>query len=193
MEAPSHSIISQCMKLFPLTKQVFVAILCEDMITSRRVYAFALAGVALWCLLILLAPLMRLAGLPTIASLLYGSFSHVCHQFGDRSFFLGAEPLGVCIRCTAVYYGFLISMLFFPFAKGFDRPAVPSRCFLALALAPMAVDVLLSFFGIHPSTAVTRLMTGLLAGATLPFYILPPLFEAFVQLRPFQGGSLHAG
>lgn len=49
-------------------------------------------------------------------------------------------------------------------------------------LAPMAIDVALDTFGIHSSSSLTRLVTGTLAGAIGPFYILPALVEAVEQL-----------
>ena len=59
---------------------------------------------AVWCVAILAAPLLR--SLP-----LYGFFSILCHQLPDRSWHLNGEPLGVCIRCTAISFGFLFGLL----------------------------------------------------------------------------------
>jgi len=161
--------------------------------TSRKIYACSLAGVAFWCALILLAPVAQQSDLfAPLSAVLYNVFSHVCHQFGDRTFLLGSEPLAVCIRCTAIYAGFLIGLVAFPFLKRLDRPTVPSRTLLILALAPMALDVVLASLGIHSSTVATRLVTGFLTGVVLPFYFLPPLFEAFLQFTLFRGDFFHA-
>jgi len=159
--------------------------------TSRRIYVFCLLVVALWCSLILLAPLSKLAGFPSaITSVLYGSFAHVCHQFPDRTLFLGREPLGVCARCTAIYFSFLVSMVFLLF-RNLQRGIVPPRWVLLIAAVPMAVDVALSVAGIHTSTTETRLVTGILAGGVLPFYILPPFLEAVRQLTVHRGDAVH--
>ncbi len=160
--------------------------------TTRRVYVFSLSAVALWCGFIVLTPVSRLLGFPTdLTAAFYKVFSHVCHQLPDRSLFLGAEPLGVCARCTAVYFGFLASMVVLPSAKPAGS-GTPARWVLVAALAPMALDVALSVTGIHASTIFTRLLTGLVAGATLPFFVLPPFFEAIQQFKAHRGDPVHA-
>lgn len=164
------------------------------MSSSRTVYFFFLAGVVFWCVLIPIAPVAKQSGLFTpLSTLLYDVFSHVCHQFKDRSFSIGSEPFAVCIRCTAIYFGFLFGLALFPFIKGLNRPTVPSRALFILALAPMAVDVLLAFLDIHASTAATRIATGSLAGLILPFFSFPPLFDALCQFRLIPGDNSHAG
>jgi len=160
--------------------------------TSRRVYVFSLIAVALWCGLILVAPASKLAGFPSqVSSILYTAFSHVCHQFPDRTLFLGSEPLGVCARCTGIYFSFLASMILLPFPGGL-REKVPPRAILLIALSPMAIDVFLSISGIHFSTMGTRLLTGILAGGVLPFFVLPPFLDAIRQLMVHRGDSLNA-
>ncbi len=174
-----------------LTNRAFVAILPTPMDTTRRVYVFCLLAVALWCSLILLAPVSKLAGFPPeIASALYGTFSRVCHQIPDRTLHLGTEPLGVCTRCTAVYFGFLASMVFLLFRK-LQTGTMRTRWILLIAAAPMAIDVALSVSGIHASTTETRLITGILAGGVLPFYVIPPFLEAVRRLRVHHGDPLH--
>ena len=160
--------------------------------TTRTVYVFSLSAVALWCSLILLAPASKLLGFPLeVSSAFYGLFSYVCHQFPERSLFLDAEPLGVCARCTAIYFSFLASMIVFPFLKGFQR-GIPSRLILVIFMVPMVVDVVFSLAGIHASSLETRVLTGILAGSVLPFFILPPFFEAIQQLKAHRGAPLSA-
>jgi hypothetical protein len=75
------------------------------------------------------------------------------------------------------------------------------RSILLWSLLPMVVDVVLDETTIHPSTAVTRLVTGLLFGTIIPFYIIPSAQEAVQEIvsssRFFSSsvakkGSLHA-
>lgn len=160
--------------------------------TSRRIYASSLALVALWCMLILGAPLSALAGFPSfVPAVLYEAFSHVCHQFPDRTMHLGSEPLGVCIRCTALYFSFLASMLVTFFFTKREKQTLP-RWALFAAAVPMVADVALAMAGIHASTTMTRLFTGIILGGVLPFYILPPFLTAVRQLMLYRGDSLNA-
>lgn len=160
--------------------------------TIRTVYVFSLSTVALWCSLILLAPVSRLLGFSLeVSSAFYSLFSYVCHQFPERSVFLEAEPLGVCARCTAIYFSFFASMIAFPVLKGFQR-WIPPRWILVISLAPMAVDVIFSLAGIHASSMETRVLTGILAGSVFPFFVLPPFFEAIQQMKGHRGDSLSA-
>jgi hypothetical protein len=69
-----------------------------------QTHTVLLAGSAFWCLSILAAP----AG---SFSAVYDFFHQICHQDPARSWeFLGA-PLPVCIRCTAIYFGFFVALL----------------------------------------------------------------------------------
>lgn len=63
-----------------------------------------LAATAVWCLVILAAPVGSLATV-------YEFFSVICHQDPARSWYLRGQPLPVCIRCASIYFGFLASLL----------------------------------------------------------------------------------
>lgn len=71
---------------------------------SRHIPLLLLAGTAAWCLLIVAAPLIPS---PSI----YLFFSTVCHQIPDRSWHWLGRPFAVCIRCAAIYFGFLAALL----------------------------------------------------------------------------------
>ena len=146
---------------------------------SRSMYGILLSLVALWCLSIVGAPLARIAGAPAvIPDFLYAMFSRVCHQFPDRTFHLAGEPFGVCIRCSAIYFGFLAMLVAYPFVWSIGETAVPPRWILIAGLAPMAIDVVLNFFGFHASSVLTRVISGSIAGMILPFFVVPPLLDA---------------
>jgi hypothetical protein len=67
--------------------------------TVAAVLSVLLAGV-------LLAPVLaKNAGVASVA--LYAAFSWVCHQRPQRTWRIGALPLGVCVRCLGVYLGAL--------------------------------------------------------------------------------------
>jgi len=69
----------------------------------NKTYAALLAGATLWCLSIVVAPML---GLPWV----YVFFSRICHQDPSRSWHLAGEPFAVCIRCTSIYFAFTASL-----------------------------------------------------------------------------------
>ena len=161
---------------------------------NKRVYTILVLLTAIWCTGILLAPALQVDH-PMASSILYSAYSPVCHQIDGHCFhFLGAK-WGVCIRCSAIYLSFFVSLLFYPLFRRLSSPSYPGRWWIALAVVPMILDVLLTFTGIHSSTALTRTITGMFFGSVLPFYILPPLLEGVAQLRgqfTARGGLFYA-
>ena len=132
---------------------------------------------------------------------LYQPFHTICHQLPDRSFRILGEPLAVCIRCSAIYFGFLISTILYLPAASLRFSLSENRAVLFSSIVPMIVDVVLDTMGIHESTAVTRLITGSVFGLVVPFYLIPVAQDAVQELlatsRFFTPsdttkGSLHA-
>ena len=72
---------------------------------NKRTDAALLAISTLWCLSLIAAPLV---GLPWV----YAFFSKICHQDPARSWYVGGQPLPVCIRCTSIYFAFAASLWF---------------------------------------------------------------------------------
>ncbi|MBM4160792.1 MAG: DUF2085 domain-containing protein [Ignavibacteria bacterium] len=151
------------------------------MITPKRIYLAFLALVTLWCAGILLAPLLKSAGL-SLSSFLYSFYSSVCHQVDGRSIHVAGHKLGVCARCASLYLGFLVALLIYPFLRSLRAQQVPGRHWFLVGVAPMIIDVLLNFTGLHASTIATRTASGFIFGSFLPFYLLPPLLEAVAQV-----------
>jgi uncharacterized membrane protein len=161
---------------------------------NKRVYTILVLLTAVWCTGILLAPALQ-ADHPLVSSILYSAYSPICHQIDSHCFHLFGAKWGVCIRCSAIYFSFFLSLLFYPLFRRLSSPTFPGRWWIALVLAPMILDVLLNLTGLHPSTPLTRLVTGMLFGSVLPFYILPPLLEGVAQLRSqfsARGGLFYA-
>lgn len=152
--------------------------------SSRRIYLVFLILVVVWCSLILAAPLLQSFSETTqpVASVVYRFFSRICHQLDERSFLLAGEKWAVCIRCSAIYFAFLIGLCCYPFFKRFDNRAIPSLSWLVAATVPMLIDVGFSVMGIHESTSATRLITGAVFGVVLPLFILPLLVDAITKL-----------
>jgi uncharacterized membrane protein len=173
------------------------------MSTSSKTYLVILAGSIAWCTAIVIPPVfLSLGGVWQVAGLgMYRFFHPICHQLDSRSFHFLGEPFAVCIRCSAIYLGFLAGVLLFPFVSKIAASVYSSRSVLLWSFAPMVVDVLLDEFGIHSSTTATRLVTGSLFGIIIPMYIIPGAQEAVQEIMsgsPFfspsetEKGSLHA-
>lgn len=101
----------------------------------------------------------------------YFSFSIVCHQKPDRSFFINGEQLPVCHRCLGIYLGALLGVVGY-----ISYRRMPLKYFL-LALLPMALDGGTQLIGLRESDYITRLITGGLAGAASALFIMPSLLE----------------
>ncbi len=163
---------------------------------NKRIYQIFFSCIVAWCALIVAAPLLAsYAPLSGVASQVYSFFSPICHQFDSRSFHLAGEKLGVCIRCSSIYFSFFASLALYPMVRRLTSLTMPQRRWLMLALAPMAVDVLLNLTSIHLSTTLTRVVSGTMFGGILPFFLFPPLAEALSQIRnrlTLRGGIFYA-
>ena len=123
------------------------------------------------------APLAQAHGHPEFASTIYKAFSFVCHQIPERSFHLAGHQFGVCSRCTGLYSGFAVASLIYPLARSLKRTDTPSRIWLILAAAPLAIDFALGYFSIWPNTHLSRFSTGALLSSVAVFYIMPGLVD----------------
>jgi uncharacterized membrane protein len=153
--------------------------------SDRVIYTLLLAGSALWCALIILAPLCAATpGLPReSAVLMYQFFHRICHQIEGRSFHLLGEPLGVCIRCSAIYFSFLAGVALYPLVHSIREVRLPSRVVIVGLLTPVILDVLAGTAGLHQPDTVTRLVTGATTGLLFAFIIVPTAIQGVRELR----------
>ncbi len=150
--------------------------------TEGMTYGVILVGAALWCAAIVLAPVLSVSqAFGSAGKLLYDFFSPICHQMDERSFHIAGAKLGVCARCTSIYFGFLAGSLLYPTVRKIRRPAVPDRWVLLAAFLPMLLDVLSGIAGVHEITITTRTITGTIAGVFLPFVVIPAAIEAVCE------------
>ena len=149
---------------------------------SIRIYIIITVLVAFWCAGILAAPVLKHAGLHGSAEIVYSVFSRICHQNDARSFHVEGEKSGVCIRCSAIYFGFLAGLLLIPLSGALKRKRIPKPMLMIAVIIPMFIDVVLNATGLHASTTITRVATGLLFGGVMPWCIVPLLIEACSQL-----------
>ena len=160
------------------------------------IYTAFVLLVTVWCLAIVAAPVLSSSGETSRATglLIYEGFSRICHQIDERSFHIAGLKLGVCIRCCSIYFGFLGTLILLPIFFNLERLRIPSVRWFLIAIAPMLVDVIFHDTGVQPSTLFSRLTTGLMLGAVLPLYIVPPLLEAATRIKTalLNAGEFHA-
>ena len=151
---------------------------------ARTVYGVLLSGSLLWCALIAAAPLLGHPGgsFGDAAAAVYAFFHPICHQLDSHSLHLAGAKLGVCARCSSIYFSFLLGLLLYPWIRGLQNTLVPHRLILAGAALPMLLDVGLSLPGFWASTQVSRLLTGSVFGLTAAFFIVPAAVEGTAQL-----------
>ena len=147
-----------------------------------RIYAIFTVLVVLWCAGIFAAPVLRHACLQGSADIAYSLFSRICHQNDVLSFHVDGEKFGVCIRCSAIYFGFLAGYSILPLSGALKRNRVPKPTLMVAVVIPMLIDVVLNDTGFHISTTMTRVITGVLFGGVMSWCIVPLFIEACVQL-----------
>ena len=140
----------------------------------KKELSILIACAAIWCAGIVLAPLLSPA---VVSDILYRFYATVCHQFTSRSFHLHDAPFAVCIRCTAIYFGFLLALFLFRLLptlrkKEFSAPAV-----LIVSAIPIALDGLTSFAHFYEPSVVSRVITGSIFGIGMAFLLHKTLSE----------------
>jgi uncharacterized membrane protein len=144
---------------------------------ATRVWLVGLLIAGLWALLIIVDPIAKSYGLTSVSSALYTFHSFICHQMPERSFHLMGEQLGVCSRCTGVYFGILAGFAIYPLWRRLDNIEPITRIWLFLSLVPIGIDWSLTFFGYWENTHLSRFLTGMILGATCATYIVPASVE----------------
>jgi uncharacterized membrane protein len=149
---------------------------------NKQIYLIFLTTTLIWCLLILLPPVLTKAGDSGkyVSEIDYKFFGHICHQFDERSLHIAGYKFAVCARCSGIYFGFLFGVLLIQLLKNIKiRNVKYGLCFIML---PMLIDVGLDFLGIHNSNIVTRTITGLMFGIPSAVIIYPSFEEGINQL-----------
>ncbi len=121
-------------------------------------------GRALFTTLLTAVCVAALAAGPAHWTLVRLAFSAVCHQIPARSFWIAAEPMPLCARCTGIYFGALVSLV---------CRARFSRNGLLAAAAMVTIDVITEATGLPHEIAMLRLATG----SALGWFAAPVLPE----------------
>lgn len=102
--------------------------------------------------------------------------SAVCHQFPDHSYQIAGVPLPLCARCTGMYLGALLTLIFHawrhPRASGAPRPEILFALVLFFfAWAGDGVNSFAATFAVlphlYPPQNILRLVTGTLMGIAI--------------------------
>lgn len=105
----------------------------------------------------------------------------VCHRIAERSFFIGGRQMPLCARCTGMYLGMLVGLLFqLPAGRRTEFPPLKIILPLSILFAAFAVDgvnSLLTSFPTAPNlyqpSNFLRLTTGAGLGMLVPLFLLP--------------------
>lgn len=147
--------------------------------TSQKSYRVLLALVALWSFLIALPPLLAALEIQQASGIIYKFFSRICHQEESRSLSVFGYTLGICARCSMIYLGFFIGMIVAGFWS--NRGKENFKIVFTVVLLPMLLDVTLDAFGLHRSTMITRVITGLVFGLGCGVLLTPMLIDGLHQ------------
>ncbi|MCL4378815.1 MAG: DUF2085 domain-containing protein [Actinobacteria bacterium] len=100
----------------------------------------------------------------------------VCHQIPERTLFFGKILMPVCSRCSGIYIGFLISIIFLFLTfrkKESDLPPVYIMILSIMFILSAIVDGALSYLGVYETNNILRLITGYLFGSGIAIIIYP--------------------
>ncbi len=146
---------------------------------STTAYVLLLAAALSWNAGFFAAPLLHGAGYDEVAIFGRLFYAPVCHQDAARSFALFGWPLSVCHRCSAIYLSFTAVLLMYPFLR--RRPFFVSLPLsrLAIFILPMLLDYVLDVFGLWNNSALSRAVSGSIAGAGLALFTVPAWMEVW--------------
>ena len=92
----------------------------------------------------------------------YGAGDRLCHQREERSLVFNGNQMPFCSRCTAIWLGLALGLLFMIF---YIIKLDGTFLFLMLLfIFPMALDGAGQLFGFWESTNLIRFITGMLTG-----------------------------
>ncbi|MCS7013525.1 MAG: DUF2085 domain-containing protein [Chloroherpetonaceae bacterium] len=122
------------------------------------------------------APYLAAQGFPEC----YSVFHSVCHQIGERCFYIGEKPMALCVRCTGIYAGIAVgAWLYAPHKKQRRRWLLG----LLAACAVLGIDVSAEAMGLYHNFKAWRFITGLFFGAALSPFLTSALAEQLCRSK----------
>jgi uncharacterized membrane protein len=109
----------------------------------------------------------------------------VCHRISERSFFIGDRQMPLCARCTGMYIGAMIGLLYqLRLGRRGGMPSLNILIVLAIFIIAFAVDGVnsyLHFFPMVPSLYTPQNFLRLLTGIGMGIAIAAMLYPVFQQ------------
>jgi uncharacterized membrane protein len=123
----------------------------------------------------------------------------LCHQLPDRSFFIHEHQTPLCARCTGMYLGFSIGLIFMIIRRRTHAARMPSTAIIAVLIGfitIMGIDGINSTISIIPgapqlyhTTNIHRIVTGTLFGLAMCMLFFP-VFSTAIWRQPSGERSL---
>jgi len=136
-----------------------------------------LFGLAIWCTGFLLPIYFpEIVGNNIFYRFLKLCYSEVCHQSKAASFYINDSYLLVCARCSGIYLGAFLVLIFLSFKKSFFKLSLKP---LIIFTAPMILDAIAVRFGIYTYSKFNAFITGVLFGSIIIIYIFEVLINYF--------------
>ena len=117
----------------------------------------------------------------------------LCHQLPDRSFFIHEHQTPLCARCTGMYLGFSIGLIFLIIRRRTHAARMPTTAIIAVLIGfmtIMGIDGINSTISIIPdapqlyhTTNVHRIVTGTLFGIAMCMLFFP-VFSTAIWRQP---------
>jgi uncharacterized membrane protein len=123
----------------------------------------------------------------------------LCHQLPDRSFFIHEHQTPLCARCTGMYLGFTIGLIFMILRRRTTAARMPPTAIIAVLIGfitIMGIDGINSTISIIPgapqlyhTTNIHRVVTGTLFGIAMCLLFFP-VFSTAIWRQPSGERSL---
>jgi uncharacterized membrane protein len=117
----------------------------------------------------------------------------LCHQLPQRSFFFDGYQSPLCARCTGMYLGFLIGLVFLIIRRRTHSARMPATAIIAVLIGfitIMGIDGINSTISIIPgapqlyhTTNIHRIVTGTLFGLAMCMLFFP-IFSTAIWRQP---------
>ena len=117
----------------------------------------------------------------------------LCHQLPERSFFFHEHQSPLCARCTGMYLGFLIGLVFLIVRRRTHSARMPTAAIIAVLIGfitIMGIDGINSTLSIIPgapqlyhTTNIHRIVTGTLFGLAMCMLFFP-VFSTAIWRQP---------
>ncbi len=123
----------------------------------------------------------------------------LCHQLPERSFFIHEHQTPLCARCTGMYLGFFIGLIFLIIRRRTHSARMPTTAIISVLIGfitIMGIDGINSTISIIPgapqlyhTTNIHRIVTGTLFGIAMCMLFFP-VFSTAIWRQPSGDRSL---